>query len=176
MRALDRFLNGFSIVLMVIGAIVILLMTFHITADVLMKVFLHLPIVGTLEVVTYFYMVACIFLPLAHVQAHGTPILVELFTQKMDPRRVAWLDAFGALLTAFYLGMLAWWGGSLAIRKTAIGETIDATYFELPVWPMRWVLVTCCALTAVIALRQVFRRPSAAQDDPLRRQLGDLEV
>ncbi|MCO5121858.1 MAG: TRAP transporter small permease [Burkholderiaceae bacterium] len=176
MGVLERFLHRLSVVLMVVAALVILLMTFHITADVLMKVFFNMPIIGTLEIVTYFYMVACIFLPLAHLQATGTPILVELFTQKLEPGAIARLDRFGALLTAVYLGLIAWWGGSLAIRKMEIGETIDATYFELPIWPMRWVLVGSCALIASIALLQAFRRPpGAAQAGFEARRLGDLE-
>lgn len=175
MAALERLLHRLSIILMVIAAIAILLMTFHITADVFMKVFLHKPIVGTLEVVTYFYMVACIFLPLAHVQSDGTPILVELFTQNLRPGAIARLDALGELLTAVYLGMFAWWGGALALRKTAIGETIDATYFELPIWPMRWVLVGSCALAALVALLQVFRHRATGPGE-LQRRLGELEV
>ncbi|MBE0591855.1 MAG: TRAP transporter small permease [Gemmatimonadales bacterium] len=176
MFVLQRFLHRLSVVLMVVAALAILLMTFHITADVLLKVFFNMPIIGTLEIVTYFYMVACIFLPLAHLQATGTPILVELFTQKLEPGAIARLDRFGALLTAFYLGMFAWWGGVMAIGKTRIGETIDATYFELPIWPMRWVLVGSCALAAVIALLQVFRRSSDGAGAILEnRRLGDLE-
>lgn len=174
MGALARFLHKLAVVLLVAGSLAILLMTFHITADVLMKVFIGTPIVGTLEVVTYFYMVACIFLPLAHVQSSGSPILVELFTQNLKPSAIGWLDAFGTLLTAVYLGMIAWWGGALAIRKTAIGETIDTTYFELSVWPMRWVLVGSCALAALIALLQVFR-PRSGDAAHLDRRLGDLE-
>ena len=68
MALIERFLQRVSRVMLFLGAVAILLMTFHVTADVLFKVGFHYPIVGTLEVVTYFYMVACIFLPLADVQ------------------------------------------------------------------------------------------------------------
>jgi TRAP-type C4-dicarboxylate transport system permease small subunit len=175
--SIERFLQRLSAAMLFIGALVILLMTFHVTADVLFKVGLNKPIVGTLEFVTYLYMVACIFLPLPHVQADRSLIAVELFTQKMSAANIGRLDALGALLTAVYLGLIAWWGGVQALGKTRIGETVDATYFEFPIWPMRWVLVFCCAVAAVIALLQVFdRRWRAPEEAAADRRLGELEI
>lgn len=179
MAAIERILERLSGVLLVLGAAFILLMTFHVTADVLLKVAANRPIAGTLELVTYIYMVACIFLPLPHVQASGALIVVELFTQKLPARHVSRLDAIGAFLTFVYLGMIAWWGGMLAVNKTEIGETADATYFELPIWPMRWVLVVCCGIAALIALLQAFKRPPLSaqpRPDSLERRLGELEI
>ncbi len=177
MASIERFLQRLSAVMLFLGALFILLMTFHVTADVLFKVGFNTPIIGTLELVTYVYMVACIFLPLPHVQSDRSLISVELFTQKMSPANIGRLDALGTLLTAVYLGLIAWWGGVQAIGKTRIGETVDATYFELSVWPMRWVLVFCCAVAALIALLQVFdrrwRQPAAPETD---RRLGELEI
>lgn len=163
--------------MLALGAVIILLMTLHVTADVLFKVGFDTPIIGTLEFVTYVYMVACIFLPLPHVQSDRSLIIVELFTQKLSAQAIARLDAMGTLLTAAYIGLIAWWGGVQAIGKTAIGETVDATYFELPVWPMRWVLVACCAVMALIAFVQVFdRRWRLPAGDAAERKLGELEI
>ena len=164
---------------MALAGVFILLMTFHVTADVLLKVSINWPIIGTLELVTYIYMVACIFLPLPHVQAGRSLIVVELFTQNMSARGLARLESLGALLTFAYLGMIAWWGGLLAIAKTEIGETADATYFELPIWPMRWVVVTCCGIAALLALSQAFGRrppPRGTGTDAVERRLGELEI
>ncbi len=179
MAIIERILGRAADALIALAGVIILLMTFHVTADVLLKVSIGWPIIGTLELVTYVYMVACIFLPLPHVQASRSLILVELFTQKMSERSIARLDAFGALLTFAYLGMIAWWGGLLAIGKTEIGETADATYFELPIWPMRWVVAICCGVAALIAITQAFgrRTPSSGADaDALERRLGELEI
>ena len=175
MALIERLLQRVSGVMLFLGAMAILLMTFHVTADVLFKISLNYPIVGTLEVVTYFYMVACIFLPLAAVQASRSLISVELFTQNLSPANIGRLDAFGALLTALYLGLIAWWGGVQALGKTRIGETVDATYFELPIWPMRWLLVLCCGVAALIALLQaVDRRGRTSSGAAAKPRHGDL--
>ncbi len=175
---IERFLQRISGVMLFLGGVAILLMTFHVTADVLFKVAFNYPIVGTLELVTYVYMVACIFLPLAHVQAGRSLIMVELFTQNLSPANLRRLETLGALLTALYLGLIAWWGGVQALGKTRIGETVDATYFELPIWPMRWLLVVSCALAALIALLQAFDRHwrTTPNGGDAGQRLGELEI
>lgn len=137
------------------GAIAVLAMMLHVTADVLMKVALNQPIMGTLEIVSFVYMVGCTFLPLAHVQLSRTLIIVEVFTQHLTPEKNLRFDIGAAVLTVAYLLLLAIMGAVVAVAKTGIGEAQDATYFDLPVWPMRWVFCISCGLAALIALYQL---------------------
>lgn len=137
------------------GAIAVLAMMVHVTADVLMKVALNQPIMGTLEIVSFVYMVGCTFLPLAHVQLSRTLIIVEVFTQNLAPEKNLRFDIGAAVLTVAYLSLLAVMGAVVAVAKTGIGEAQDATYFDLPVWPMRWVFCISCGLAALIALYQL---------------------
>jgi TRAP-type C4-dicarboxylate transport system permease small subunit len=137
------------------GAIAVLAMMVHVSADVIMKVALNQPIMGTLEIVSFVYMVGCTFLPLAHVQLSRTLIIVEVFTQKLPPEKNLRLDIAAAVLTVAYLLLLAIMGSVVALAKTEIGEAQDATYFDLPVWPMRWVFCASCGLAALIALYQL---------------------
>ena len=146
-RLADIFLWG--------GAIAVLAMMLHVSADVLMKVALNQPIMGTLEIVSFVYMVGCTFLPLAHVQLSRNLIIVEVFTQKLAPEKNLRFDIAAAVLTVAYLLLLAIMGAVVALAKTEIGEAQDATYFDLPVWPMRWVFCASCGLAALIALYQL---------------------
>lgn len=151
---IDKLLERASGALLFFAGIVIMVMMLHITADVLSKVLLNAPIIGTLEFVAVIYMVAVIFPALPHVQWGRGNIIVELFTQKLPQRQRMGLDAIGALLTFVYLGLIAWMGAETAWHRTMIGETQDATFFEVPVWPSRWVLVVGAAFAALIALYQ----------------------
>jgi TRAP-type C4-dicarboxylate transport system permease small subunit len=137
------------------GAVAVLAMMVHVSADVIMKVALNQPIMGTLEIVSFIYMVGCTFLPLAHVQLSRTLIIVEVFTQRLPPEKNLRLDIAAAVLTVAYLLLLAIMGSVVALAKTEIGEAQDATYFDLPVWPMRWVFCASCGLAALIALFQL---------------------
>jgi len=153
--SIARVLSLLADVFLWAGAIAVLAMMLHVTADVLMKVALNQPIMGTLEIVSFVYMVGCTFLPLAHVQLSRTLIIVEVFTQNLAPEKNLRFDIGAAVLTVAYLLLLAIMGAVVAVAKTGIGEAQDATYFDLPVWPMRWVFCISCGLAALIALYQL---------------------
>lgn len=153
--SIARVLSLLADVFLWAGAIAVLAMMLHVTADVLMKVALNQPIMGTLEIVSFVYMVGCTFLPLAHVQLSRTLIIVEVFTQNLAPEKNLRFDIGAAVLTVAYLFLLAIMGAVVAVAKTGIGEAQDATYFDLPVWPMRWVFCISCGLAALIALYQL---------------------
>jgi TRAP-type C4-dicarboxylate transport system permease small subunit len=150
-----RLLSRLADIFLWAGAIAVLAMMLHVSADVLMKVALNQPIMGTLEIVSFVYMVGCTFLPLAHVQLSRNLIIVEVFTQKLAPEKNLRFDIAAAVLTVAYLLLLAIMGAVVALAKTEIGEAQDATYFDLPVWPMRWVFCASCGLAALIALYQL---------------------
>ena len=152
MRTVVRSLHQAGEATLLVGALALFAMMLHITADVLAKLGWNSPIIGTLEIVTYIYMVACTFLPLAHVMLSRSMIIVEAFTTKLSQPAVLRLDSLVGLLTFAYFAMIAVMSGRHAIGKTVIGEVQDATYFELPIWPMRWILVISCALAAAVAL------------------------
>ena len=153
--SIARVLSLLADVFLWAGAIAVLAMMLHVTADVLMKVALNQPIMGTLEIVSFVYMVGCTFLPLAHVQLSRTLIIVEVFTQNLAPEKNLRFDIGAAVLTVAYLLLLAIMGAVVAVAKTGIGEAQDATYFDLPVWPMRWVFCISCGLAALIAIYQL---------------------
>lgn len=181
MTRIGRALSLTSDAMLWAGALAILAMMLHVAADVVLKVALNAPIMGTLEIVSFVYMVACTFLPLPHVLASRGLIVVELFTQKMAPRDVLRLDAVVGVTTVIYLGLLGVMGVIRALDKMDIGEAQDATYFELPVWPMRWVLAAACCLAAVVALYNIFddlqlRRTGRRYDGTSRPGLGDHQL
>jgi TRAP-type C4-dicarboxylate transport system permease small subunit len=172
-----RILNALSTTFLILGGVALFAMMIHISADVVAKIAWNAPIIGTLEIVSYIYMVGCTFLPLAHVLRTRSMIVVEAFTGALSPRGLARVSTVTGLLTFIYFGALAIMGCLHAINKTMIGEIQDATYFELPVWPMRWVLAASCALAALIALHSSFedwRLSRLTQPtDPERIRLGD---
>ncbi len=152
MRRIERLLDRAAWLLLIAAAVAIMAMMLNITADILGKLLFNSPVVGTLELVSTWYMVAVTFLPLAHVYATRSNIVVELFTQKLSAGPRSALDAFGAALGGIYLGLLTWKGAEQAWYQTQRGEVADATFFEIPVWPTRWFLVVGCAVAALIAI------------------------
>ena len=79
-RLLDKSTDATS----AIAGVFVVVMMLHIVADVLAKWLFNYPIVGTLEIVANYYMVALIFLPLAYVQRAGGHIIVEVEERPKD--------------------------------------------------------------------------------------------
>ncbi|MBN8925761.1 MAG: hypothetical protein BGO51_28245 [Rhodospirillales bacterium 69-11] len=156
LRVLERGLGAFSNFMMAIGGVAITLMMLHIAADILAKLLLNRPIVATLEIVTWYYMVATVFLPWGYVQLHKKHLTVELFTMKMPPRKRAVLEGIVSIVGAIYVGILVWLTAEHAMEQTMAGEIQDATFFDLPVWPSRWLLpVPALAMSLLFATQAI---------------------
>lgn len=149
MNALVRLLNPLSTATLALGCLATLLMMLHVVVDVTARVVFRQPIGGTLETVTYLYMVAVVFLPLAMVQRRRQQIIVELFTQVLPPRVLALLDSAVAALACLFMLALTWYSGHEAWAQTLIRETAPSASNPVPIWPARWMVVVGAALVSL---------------------------
>src|SRR3546814_18328693 len=83
--------------------------------------------------------------------------MVELFTRNRSPRRLAMLEGIVAVLTFAYVTILAYLTLEHAIDTTISGEVQDATFFDLPIWPARWMLPIAFGTMAAVLLVQAVR-------------------
>ncbi len=148
---LDRLTGYASNALAILGAIGMVLMVLHVVADVTGRFVFNHPLTGTLETVTYYYMVMVTILPFAYVTRRQGQIVVELFTSWMPRRWLSLLEVGAGLLTLTFLAVLTWNTGQSAVHMTAIGEVRQAGTTELIAWPTRWFLplgagVMACAV------------------------------
>lgn len=143
------------------AGLVMLLMMLHITVDVGMRYFINGQIVGTLEWVSFYYMVALVFLALGYVEFKNKNIRVDLFAQMMPTLVQLGLYVFACLLGIIFFGMLFWQSLLDAIRATQRSEEAMSN-FRFLIWPARWALPIgfAGALLAVLAnlLRAIARR------------------
>lgn len=132
-------INSLADALLLIAGLVLMAMMLHITADVAMKFFFRQPLPGTLEIVSSYYMVGCVFLPIAALELARASIAVDAIFIFM-PRWMKLACIFLVLIgsTAVYLG-LAWTSWGDALRSLANREVMMGTVF-VSVWPGRFVL------------------------------------
>lgn len=157
-RRVERVLEKLSTWLAAAGMTAMVLMMAHISLDVLSKYALNKPIVGTLETVSSYYMVALLFLPLADVTRRAQHIRVEVFTKWLSPRPLALCTAFGLVLGAAYTGTMAWRGGLEAVHMTAIREAWETALWDMEVWPARWFVPVGCAVMGLVFVIQALDR------------------
>lgn len=150
----DRALGRTSDVLAAIAGIALVTMMFQVTSDVVMKYLFARPIAGTLDVVSYYYMVGLTFLPLAAVERDRAHISVELLSQVL-PR--AWQARFAVLsdaVSVIFFGALAYANGEIALAKFRIGEYAMGS-LALPIWPSRFLAPLGFALIAAVCALKV---------------------
>jgi TRAP-type C4-dicarboxylate transport system permease small subunit len=147
---LERIADRASRALLALGGIGIVVMMLHICADVAGRYLFNRPITGTLEIVAWYYMVACVFLPLAFVQIQRQHLTVEMFTMGLNRRRLAALDGVVALVGLVYVALLTWLVFDKAVDATLDHEILALTFYDVPAWPSRWLLPASFGLFAVV--------------------------
>ena len=155
MAQIERILGPLTSIFLWLAAAATAAMMFHVAADVVAKLILRHPIIGTLEMVSLYYMVAVVFLPLGAVQRDRGHIFIELFTQRLGVRVQRSLDALALLLTFLLAATLFWRGFDVAVEKTLVGELANNIEFQIEVWPGRWFPVVGFGLTTAWCLLQL---------------------
>lgn len=149
MRSAARLLSFTTHASLVLGCVATLLMMLHVCADIVARQFTIWRVPGTLETVTYVYMVMIAFLPLAMVQARRQQISVELFVELIPPRVLALLDGVVGLIGTGFLMVMTWFSLGLAWSQTLIWEAAPSMTAPVPIWPIRWLLVLSWTLVCI---------------------------
>lgn len=149
---------------LVVGGLVVLMML-HVTAEVLLRVGFGMHIPGTMEVVTYYYMVAAVFMGIFACTTEDGHIRVDVLVQFLKGRTRLVVDIIGLIVTALYFGLFSYGLYLQAVKSWARSETVDAIFLELPIWPTRWIAVLGIVLSLLSVLylfSLLWRRRSAA--------------
>ena len=142
--------------LALVAGVILIVMMLHITADVAFRYMFNAPLRETVQIVSTYYIVAIVFLPLALVEKLNAHIVVELVTQRFSPRAQELLIAVVALASSAYFGAFAWRTGQDAIQKYHVGEVILGTS-AITVWPTRFYLPIGCGLITLLLIYKAVR-------------------
>ncbi len=154
LQFLESLADRLTKVLLWMAGLAIFLMMVHVGLDIALKYFFSSPVPSTLEITTYYYMPLVALAPIAILQRERGHIVVELFTHSASKRLRSFLDGVMALLAAGFMGLMGWFSTIEAIRKTERGEFVFVTYFDLLVWPARWIVPVTAAVFVLVALLQ----------------------
>ncbi|OWU84146.1 hypothetical protein ATO6_13875 [Oceanicola sp. 22II-s10i] len=149
LRAIESVASRVSGAVAAIGGIILFVMMVQVSLDVALKYTINKPIPSTLEIVSAYYMVALVFLPLGAVTRDHEHLEVELFTQHLSPRPLSFFKFLGCLIGAVYAFFLLLEGVEEALHKTHIGEVWETATFDIPVWGARWFYPVGAFLTTV---------------------------
>lgn len=145
-------LRRLAVLFAIAGGLLACAVALMVVTSVSARALIGTPIQGDVEL-TQVGIALAIALCLPWAQLHGSNIIVDFFTNKASERTQRRLDAFGALLLALMVGVLAWRTAAGALQVHGAEET--TMILGLPMWIAYAVLAPGLALTAVIALVQI---------------------
>lgn len=150
-----------------VGLIAILAMLINVVLDVLMRGLFNSPVQGTLELMTYWYMVTIALIGMWAAQTSDEHIAVSILSEKSGPWARHWLKLFVGLITVSFVVILAFFGFDAAVNNMAIGEYAGAS--RVPIWPARFLIplgLGAFAVTLIIQLVRAAKAGPSAEDEP----------
>ncbi|MEO1191912.1 MAG: TRAP transporter small permease [Pseudomonadota bacterium] len=156
LAVVERCLDWLAKVLLVFGTIALIMMASHVIADVVGRIAFNQPVFGTTEIVSFYYMVATVCLPLAYMELRDNHITVEVVYNRLPfaLRRITFV--FSALMTALFFGLFAYQSWFDALRATASGEVVMG-YALIEIWPSRYFLPISFGLLVLATLLRALK-------------------
>jgi TRAP-type C4-dicarboxylate transport system permease small subunit len=155
MYAIGRFLSFLSKTASLIGAICILLMMLHVTADVAGRYLFNSPLPGTIVTVANYYMVIIVFIAIGVAEEKRAHISVEFLTDLMPAGIQKAFLILSGVLTVWVTTILMMGGYSEAMKKTLSGAKMEQGSRMVEVWQSYWLVPVGAALMALIAAYRV---------------------
>ncbi|WP_373086611.1 TRAP transporter small permease [Sneathiella sp.] len=173
----EKIVNLCARLLMVLGCVAMTMMMLHVMSEVFLRYFFTASIPGTEEIVSGYYMVAVVFLPLGYVQLERGHIIIELFTLKVSERGKAWMDGVVLTVCSAALAIFAYAGFDKAINMTIKNE-IWIGMVDVSIWPARWMLpvgLTVMTLMMVVQCIREFQFAVTGKGAIAHRHIEDSE-
>ena len=142
MPALKRLTASFTAVVTwcsEISSILIILLMFLVTADVVGRYIFNSPIPGTLEIGES-AMVFIVFLAYAHTEATGQHIRIQLIERRATPRQLQLLNVVACLAGILIYGVICWQAWGQAMFSLSVDQRLTG-WLRLPLYPTKFILV-----------------------------------
>lgn len=139
-----------------VGGAALLLMMLEISADVILRTLFNNPLPLTVEIVSYYYMLLVVFMPMALVEYGGHHISVNLVSQHLG-KKTKQVVLFIAMVAALvYFSLMTWQTARQALESFEIKEYLMGA-FALPTWPARFALPLGCGLYSLVLITRIIQ-------------------
>lgn len=178
MYGIGRFLSKITNLMTVIGGLAIAFMMLHITFDVASRFLFNSPMPGTISIVSYYYMVIAVFIPLAFAEQKNAHISVEVITARLPMWMQAQLERLSLLLSITIFSLLTIRTWEEAEKKRIYGATVVQGSDSISIWITYYVLPIGCGLMAIVALYKLLNSCLGTKSglDSSPAQVDDIET
>ena len=145
---IPRMLDWIGRALLVCAAVLGLMLSFVVCADVIGRALFNSPLKGTPEMVSTAIVIIC-FMQAPYAIRLGGMINVDFIVQHLSWRWQSGLACFGAVLGAAFFAFILWGAVEPAAHAWTAGEFEGEGALRVPVWPARFTIVLGVALAAL---------------------------
>ncbi len=168
---LDKLVNRLVSASTFVGAVILILMMIQVVADVIASNVFHSPIPANSVVVTHYYMVAVVFLPIALAELRDDNITVEIAYQVMPRGMQKATMYFSWTLSLVICGLLIVSLWEYAVKKFQTNAFVLEQEINLVTWPTYFILPFSFAIMGLVLVRHMVKGPDAVEADALKRGL-----
>lgn len=156
LRKIDKILERFLSILDGIASIAIFVIMILITADVLSRLLLNKPFVGTAEIVSSIIIIVC-FMEIPYVAVKGAHVRTTMLYDKVGAKGKLVIDILAAVLGILVYAFIikASWGNLL--HAVSIGEAEIAGSFHVTTVPGRLAIVFGSAMMILEFVDQIMK-------------------
>ncbi|WP_158970706.1 TRAP transporter small permease [Chachezhania sediminis] len=158
-----------------VGAICVVLMMLHVTADVVGRYLFNAPLPGTTVVVANYYMIIVVFIAIGVAEERQSHIAVDALTDLLPERPRMAFAQFATLVTIVVTVILMISGWTEAVKKTNSGATMEQGSQLFEIWQSYWLIPLGAGLMAAVAAYR-FIVTLTGQKSGLDEGTSDVEI
>lgn len=152
----DHVLDWVSAILKYLAAALLIGVALLIATDVVLRTFFNHPIIGVAEIVANGIVIIA-YLQLSYTLRIGAMLRSDLLVGRLGQKGRIWLETFISTLGMLFFGLIAWASYTPMVRAITSGEFEGHASFQVPVWPVRVIIVTCSILAVANYLALAYR-------------------
>ena len=137
------------------GAVTLILMMLLISADVVGTSLFSSPVPAGSAIVTHYFMVLVVFLPMAMAEKTGSHVHVDVVFQLFPPRLRKAVGMVSTLFTALVCLGLVYGLWANALRKMKAGSYVFEHDIAVPTWPGQFVLPLGFGILALVLIMNI---------------------
>ena len=145
-----------------IAGLAAFLMMAQVCIDVLARFVLGRQIEATIEIVSAYYMVALVFLPLAYVERSNGHIAADVVVQLLPACTQFMLRRLVDAIVLIAMSVLCYCTLVEAVNQTVEGELWRSGETFLPIWLSRWLLPIGSGAMVLTILARLFAQQDAS--------------
>lgn len=176
MRIITNVIDRITSAMAIVAGIAVVLMIVHTTAAIITRSAFDFALTGTITIVSNYYMIIVVCLPLAIVERKDAHINVDVLTNHFPASVQKQLFGWTYLLSAVVFGLIAYSSWDEAVSKYRIGLISVERNIAIPTWIGYFAVPLGYGMGTIYTLLRFVRFLIGEPDDDARNDAATSDI